>query len=231
MSKSGIDQEALISMFAQAGARQSEALRQGVHDATLRALQGRELTMKNIRSVLKGVTEAASAGVAQNPSAEAAEGLIAQAVTGMDQALMQAVEANRRVLQQLLDQGAALRDKPLKGALGDLEKMEDTFFATLRKAVESGGEAMAGPWDQVLSAMQAKGTASGARAHEAVQQLLDRTQAAMRDSRAIGLKATQAWMDSYAALASGVLIGMTEAMQQAGSAAAPASPARKRAPK
>ena len=53
MLKAGIDQNAIISMFASASAKGGEQLRKGVADATLAALQGRELSLKNIRAVLK----------------------------------------------------------------------------------------------------------------------------------------------------------------------------------
>src|SRR5947207_3010647 len=130
MSKSGIDQDALIDMFAQASAKQGEALRRAVSEATLKALQGRELTLDNIRKVLKTVTQAASAG--------------------------------------------------------------------------------------------------GAQATSTVEQLMAQTQTALRDSRAMGLRATQALMDSYSALVSGVLIGMSEGLQKAGSpATAKAAPRKK----
>ena len=66
MIKSGIDQDAMIDMFSQATTQQGEALRKAVSEATLKALQGRELTLKNIRGVLKTVTEAASTGAARH---------------------------------------------------------------------------------------------------------------------------------------------------------------------
>ena len=56
VNKSGIDQDALIDMFSQADAKQGEGLRKAVKDATLKALQVRELSLKNIRAVLKSVT-------------------------------------------------------------------------------------------------------------------------------------------------------------------------------
>ena len=43
---------------------------------------------------------------------------------------------------------------------------------------------------------------------------------AMRDSRAAGLKAAQALAQSYTALVSGVLIGMSDALQQGGAGSA-----------
>jgi len=215
MIKSGIDQEALVDMFSQATAKQGETLRKAVSDATLKALQGRELTMQNIRSVLKSVTQAASTGLAQNDSPGVdVEGLLEKAFAGMDAALLKAVEANRRALQQFVDHGVDLQEKQLKTAMADLEKMEDVFIATVTKAAQSAGEQMQGPWEHVLDAMKLKGTATGNQAATTVEQLMDQTRTALRDSRAAGVKAAQALAQSYSALVSGVLIGITEGMQQ-----------------
>jgi hypothetical protein len=223
MIKAGIDQDALIKMFSEASAKQGEALRKGVSDATLKALQGRELTLENIRKVLKQVTQAASAGAAQNalPSVDV-EDLLTKAFSGMDAALLQAVEANRKALQQFVDQGVGLQEGRLKSALNDLEKMEDVFFATVGKAAKAGGGQLEGPWSQVLEAMKLKGTDTGAQATTTVEQLLAQTQSALRDSRALGVRTAQAMMDSYSAVVSGVLIGMSEGLQ-GGAAAAPAA--------
>ena len=121
MIKSGIDQQALIDMFANASAKQTAQLREAVFKTTLGALQGRELSLKNIRTVLATVSQAASAGVAKNPLAEVdAEALIDKAMSGMDDALIKAVEANRVALQQFVDKGVDLRETQLKKALADI---------------------------------------------------------------------------------------------------------------
>jgi hypothetical protein len=215
MAKSGIDQDALIDMFSQASAKQGEAVRKAVSDATLKALQGRELTLSNIRSVLKAVTQAASAGAEQSglPQVDV-EALLGKAFAGMDAALLQAVEANRRALQQFVDQGVGLQTGRLKSALADLEKMEDTFFASVSSAAKGAGSQLQAPWSQVLESMKLKGTDTGAQAHQTVEQLMAQTQTALRDGRAMGLRTAQALMDSYSALVSGVLIGMSEGLQQ-----------------
>jgi hypothetical protein len=214
MIKSGIDQDALVNMFAQATAQQGETLRKAVSDATLKALQGRELTVENIRKVLKTVTEAASTGAAQNPTAgpDVAD-LLEKAFAGMDAALLQAVEAQRKALQQFVEQGVDLKDKPMKSALDHLEKMEDLFFSSVSKASQGGGGALQAPWQQVLDSMKIKGTDTGAQAGVAVEQLLVQAQTALRDGRASGLRAAQTMLDSYAAMVSGVLIGMSEGVQ------------------
>ncbi len=226
--KAGIDQDAIVKMFAEATTKQGEALRKAVSDATLKALQGRELTMTNIKSVLKTVTTAATSGAAQNVASPIdVEEMLTKAFAGMDAALLQAVEANRKALQQFVDQGAALQEKQLQGALANIEKMEATFFATVTQATKGVSGPMQAPWEHVLSAMKVKGTDTGAQATQTVEQLVSQVQTALREGRAATAKTAQAMLDGYAALVSGVLIGMSEGLQP-GAAETPAATAKKK---
>jgi len=226
MIKHGIDQEALISKFSEASAQQGEAIRKAVTEATLKALQGRELSLANIKQVLNTVAQAASTGASSSPLPSAdVETLLAEAVAGMDGALEKAVQANRTALQQMVDQGADLRETQVKKALADIEKMEDTLFAALRKAADSSRASLEGPWAEVLKATQGKGTGTGAQASATITQLMDSAQSNLRQGRDLGLRASEAMLDSYSTLVSGVLIGMSDALQQGG--AAPASSRRK----
>ena len=227
MIKSGIDQDALIAAFSQATTKQSETLRKTVSEATLKALQGRELTLDNIRKVLKTVTEAASAGAAQNPAkAVDVEAMLGKAFTGMDAALLQAVEAQRKALQGFVAQGLDLKEGKMKAAVAQLEKMEDVFFTTVSKATQGAGGTLQAPWQQVLQTMKGKGTDTGTQAGAAVEQLVEQARTAVRAGRTSGMNAAQAMMDSYASLVSGVLIGMSEGLQPQAKAAA--SSARRR---
>lgn len=212
--RNGIDQVALINKFTDTTVKQGETLRKAVHEATLKALQGRELTLANIRQVLGTVTKAASAGAAGSklPSPDV-EGLLGKVFAGMDGALEQAVVANQRALQQLVDQGVSLRETQLKKAIADIEKMEETLFTSVRKAAPPDG-----PWSGVFQAMQGKSTGTGARATVALGHLVEDAQKSLRDGRAMGLRASQALIDSYSTLASGVLIGMSDALKQGGTA-------------
>lgn len=230
MNKLGIDQEALVQQFSQASAKQGEALRQAVEQATLKALQGRELTVKSIKEVLKTMTQTASAGAAKSGlAAPDIEPLLAKAVDGMDAALVQAVEAQRRALQQVIDQGAQLRETQLKKVMSEMEKMEDMFFTTLQKAAAGVGQAGAElPWAKALEGMKAKGSATGSSAAAAVEQLTERARDASRQGRALGQQAAEAWMSHYAALANGVLIGMSEALNAGGGPSAAGDPSRSR---
>ncbi|MCU0969816.1 MAG: hypothetical protein MUF03_13560 [Rubrivivax sp.] len=222
MAKTPFDLDELVTMFETATAQQGAQLRKAAGEATLAALQGRELTLKNIKAALKAVSEAAGAGAAKNAAGIDAEALLDQAVAGMDDAVLKAVEANRVALQQFLAQGADLRDKHLKKALDDLEKIEDTMFAAVRKAASTS--AMPEAWNPILEKMQAGGTLSGAKATATAEQMAEQMQTAVRSTRAAGLRAAQAMAESYAAMVSGVLLGMSESMQSA----APAKAARRK---
>ncbi len=214
MAKPMIDPDALISMFETATAEQGAKLKKAVTEATLAALQGRELTLKNIRSALKSVSDAASVGAAKNTMAGVDPGtLLDTAVAGMDAALLKAVDANRVALGQLVAQGADLREKHLKKAIDDLDKFEDTLFATLKKTAEGAGAPLAGAWGQVLEKFQAGGTLAGAKAAGTAEQMAEQMQAAMKSSRAASLRAAQALAESYTAMVSGVLLGMSDALQ------------------
>jgi len=228
MIKHGIDQEALITQFSQASAKQGEAVRKAVTEATLKALQGRELSLKNIKQVLNTIAKAASTGAAGSslPAADV-EGLLAKAVAGMDAALEKAVQANRHALQQIIDQGADVRETQVKKALADIEKMEDTLFAALRKAADGAQASLEGPWAQVLKATQGKGTGTGAQASATITELMDAAQSNLRRGRALGMSASQAMLDSYSTLVSGVLIGMSDALEQTAAAAAPGTTRKK----
>ena len=191
MIKSGIDQDALIDMFAEASAKQGDKLRKAVADATLKALQGRELTLDNVRKVIKSVTQATSAGAAKNPaSAVDVEAMLRKAFDGMDAALLQGgARPTARRCSSWWTRAPACAKTQLKAALDGVEKMEDMFFKTVGKAVQGVGTPLQGPWDQVLKTMKLEGTATGAGAAQTVEQLMAQAQDALRKGRATSLRA------------------------------------------
>ena len=165
--------------------------------------------------MLASVTQAANTGLAKNVTpALDVDKLLDQAVAGMDDAMLKAVDANRAALEQFAAQGADMRDKHLKKALSDLEKFEDTLIDTVQKSAGGAGDQMAAAWGGVLDKLNAGGTLSGAKASSTVEQFAQQMQTAIRDSRAAGLRAAQALAESYTAMVSGVLIGMSDAMRQ-----------------
>lgn len=224
-ASSMFDQQALVGVLAQASAKQSAHVRQAVFDATLRALQGREMTIQNIRSALKSVTNATNAGALQSalPKADV-ESMLQSAVAGMDDALLRAVDAHRLAVGKMVEQGVGAQDQVLQKAVETVEKMEDALFKAIGQAIHQGASGagtspLAKPWGAVLEKMQAGGTGTGAQATQMLEQFTTQAQATLKQSRAASVQAATLFAQSWGALVSGVLMGMSDAMKQQGGAA------------
>jgi hypothetical protein len=225
------DPDALISMFENASSNQSASVKRAVTEATLAALRGRELTLANIRSALDAVTKAVSAGAAKSPlPAVDMQALLDKAVTGMDAALVKAVQANQTALRQFADRGVDLREKHLKKALDDLDKFDELLIGTVKKAAAAAGP-MAAPWQQAMEKLQAGGSMAGLSAAKTVEEFAEQMGSAMKSTRGASVRAATVLAESYAAMASGVLVGLSEALSPKSSSAdapAPKPAAKKR---
>lgn len=215
--------EVLKQMTAQA-VEQGENLRSAVRDVTLRALQSRELSLAQIKQVVKKVTEGVNLGAMQ--SGLDPEDAFEQAFAGMDDALLKAVEASRVAISQITGD-REFRDSNLKKALGELERLEDEFIETVKKASSGAGAQFKSQWAGVLDDRMEAGTATGQQAMAMIEQYGDQIRAAARVQREAGFKAAHALAQNFYTLASGVLIGMSEAINAAGKAAAGPKPAAK----
>jgi hypothetical protein len=222
------DADALISMVESASAAQSARVQKAVTEATLAALRGRELTLANIRSSLDAVTKAVSMGAANSalPGADV-QGLLDKAVAGMDAALVQAVQANQTALRQFADRGVDLREKHLKKALDDLDKFDDLLLGAVKKAGAAAGP-MAAPWQQAMQKLQAGGSLAGMSANKTVEEFAEQMQTAIKSTRNASVRAATVLAESYAAMASGVLVGLSEALGGRDEEAAAPKPAAKK---
>jgi hypothetical protein len=204
--------EVLKQMTAQAVA-QGEGLRTTVRDLTLQALQSRELSLAQIKQVVSSVTEGVNLGAMQG-KLDTSE-VFAQALGGMDDALLKVVEASRVALHQITGE-QQFEDSHLKKALDDLERLEDEFLATVKKASAGAGAPFQSQWGGALQDSMTGGTATGQQVMALVEQYGNQVRDTARAQRDAGFRAAHALAQNFAALASGVLIGMAEAMQQGG---------------
>lgn len=214
MIKPPFDTDEVLKNVASECVKQGENLRSGVRDLTLKALQTRELSLAQIKQVLASVTEGVNQGVA-GAGSNAAKAL-ADALAGMDDAVLKAVQASQIALQQLGRAGEGFDQSQMKTALDELERMEDEFLATVRKASEGASPQLREQWTGVLQKMNAGGTGTGAQVASMMQQYGGQMQEVMRAQRRANLKTAHLLGQNFATLASGVLTGLTEALQQKG---------------
>jgi hypothetical protein len=214
MKNPAIDTDDVLKKLASESARQGANLRTTVRGLTLKALERRELTLEQIRSVLENVTVGVTLGVVDREMN--VEKALADALAGMDDALLNVVEATRVALDRLGSAGQDYEDSYLKQASRDLERYEDALLQSVAKSADSAGEKIGAQWAQVLRKKKLTGTGTGARAAATARDFAKRAQMALRKQRETGFKTAHLLTQNFATLASGILIGMSEALQAKG---------------
>ena len=202
----------VLKGLARESVKQGENLRSAVRELTLNALRSRELTLGEIKRVIRTVTEGVNLGAAT--AKVDAERVLGEALAGMDEAVLKAVQANHLALQQLAAQGQSLRDSHVKKALDDLERLEDAFIASVKEAAKKGSKQIKDQWATVLQQKQNVGTETAAQIEATMEQFGDSMRAAVKQQRRTAFKAAEMMAENFTTLASGILIGLTEGLQQ-----------------
>ena len=207
-----MDTDEVLTGMAREAVKQSENLRTAVRELTLGALRGRELTVREIKRVVKAVTEGVNLGAAT--SKIDADQVLGEAFAGMDEAVLKAVQANHLALQQLAAQGQSLRESHMKKALDELERLEDEFVGAVKEATKKGSQQLRNQWATVLQRTETSGTETAAEVERTLEEFGDRMRDAVRQQRRTALKAAEVMAENFTTLASGILIGLTEGLQQ-----------------
>ena len=210
MTNPAIDVDQVLKSLASQSIKQGSNVRVAVRNLTLKALQQRELTLDQIRKVLRGITEGVTLGVAKREIK--VEKTLSDTVAGMDDALLKAVQASNVALHKLTGEGYDYEDSNLKQALDELEKFEDELLQSIVQATDRAGEKIKAPWERVLEKTKRSGTATGTQVASTIREYAKRAQAAMREQRETGFKTAHLLTQNFATLASGILIGMSEGL-------------------
>ena len=170
--------EVLKAMVVEAVKRQAQ-IRSSVRDITLKALQVRELGLGQINNVVRKVTEGVNAGLGDKGDVEK---VLADAVAGMDDALLKVVEANQVALTKLTEGGATFEESSVKKALDELEKLEDRFRDGITQGTQEAGARLTQQWASVLDKIPHGRTDTGARVVQTIAEHAQQVQDAMSQS-------------------------------------------------
>jgi hypothetical protein len=228
MPNPATDVDQVLKSLASESIKQGRDVRATVRNLTLKSLQQRELTLEQIRKVLRSVIEGVSLGVGKREMK--VEKALSETVAGMDDALLNVVHASNVALHRLTGDGYDFEDSNLKRALDELERLEDEFLGSIMAAAESAGDKIRAPWERVLKKTKVSGTATGAQVVSTLRDYAKRAQVAMRAQRETGFKAAYLLTQNFSILASGILIGMSEGLGVKTAVAKPktkATPGRK----
>jgi hypothetical protein len=214
MVQSSTDPNELLQTMAAKAVEHGETLRQSVRDMTLRALSTREATLEQLNKVLQSVTAGVSQGAAIS-KADPAQ-LFKDALAGMDEAVVKVVEANQIALQKLAGDHGQFEQSQFKKTLDDMKHLEGQFVGAVQQAVEGAGAQIKTAWGPVLEQMKVAGSQTGAQAQEFAESFARNVNDQLQASRETAFKAAHALTQNYAAVVSGVLMGLAEAYQQKG---------------
>jgi ElaB/YqjD/DUF883 family membrane-anchored ribosome-binding protein len=206
-------QDQLLKQLAAESVQQGANLRKSVRDLTLQGLQLRELTLDQIRRVVRNITEGINLGITEKKP-DAAKAL-EDALAGMDDGLLKTVQATRIALEHL-GVGKSFEDSPWKQALDELEQLEDAFLTTLQQTADTASEEIRQQWATVLNQAKLSGTETGGQVATTVKALRDfgdRMRDTTREWRTAGFKAAYLLTENFATLASGVLMGLSEGLR------------------
>jgi hypothetical protein len=211
MNPSTINPDEMLKSMAAEAVKQHEQIRTTIRDLTLKALQTRDLSLEQINGVVRNITAGVNIGVEGKTDTQKT---LSDALSGMDDALLKVVEANKVALQKLTDGGASFEESSVNKGLKELEAFEEKFLDGVKNAVQSSSDPIKRQWKVILDKIPRGGTETGAQVAETLSARAREAQVAMRSSREAGLKAMHTITQNYATLVSGVLIGPSEALEQ-----------------
>jgi hypothetical protein len=184
---------------------EDEAIRQRVKGLTSQVLQQGRFDPDAVRDVVRAMI----GGVPANApvSGSDARELLAEAVRGLDEALMKSANATHSALQLLASRGKDFTDNDLKEALICLRKLEDDYTATANRVAE----AMSGNLRREMTELAAHAQNVGVEASARVATMMGEFASGM--SANSGLATMRGAGVRMALLASGVLAGVADALR------------------
>lgn len=190
-----------LRQAAEESMRHGEEIRRRVHDLTLEALKNRRFDREGIRQVVKAVTEGVTRGAGEDASGLRKR--LAEAFRGMDDALTKSVEAGQQALRQMTATGRGFSEHELKQGLAGLRKIEGDFIETVNQVASSANERLRPELKEALKQTLHAGTETGRQ-----------TARLMAEFTLTGIELAGEFSARFAQLASGVLSGMADALQQ-----------------
>jgi hypothetical protein len=209
MSDTQID---IIKEEAAAAAEQGKDLRALVRDMTLRALSRRSLSVADIMTVVRAVTEGVSLGLGRR--AGELKDAAHEALAGLDEAVKKTAEATKLAAQQLVSQGKEFGEQDLKPAIDELKQVEEMFLATVAKVTEAAGGRIKEEFATQLSHARRNGTDSGRVIADTVAEFNQRVAATVKTGAAQSAGAALEMKQRLTLLASGILAGMSDVLHE-----------------
>jgi hypothetical protein len=204
---SGADLRAAASETVRAGTD----IRAKVHELTLLALNSQRFDRHGMREVIRAVTEGAATGAEKTTTDMRLA--MSEALRGMDQALRTSAEAGHMALKTLAATGKTFSDTEFKAALANLRKLEDDFLNTVGQVADAASMQVQPELREALRSARKSGTETGKQVALTMGDFAQKFSAASADAAIAGLEAAGQFGARFAAVASGVLGALADALR------------------
>jgi len=191
--------------------REGTDIRAKVHELTLLALNSQRFDRHGMREVIRAVTEGAATGAEK--STTDLRLAMSEALRGMDQALRTSAEAGHMALKTLAATGKTFSDSEFKTALASLRKLEDDFLSTVGQVADAASVQVQPELREALRSARKSGTETGKQVALTMGDFAQKFSAASADAAIAGIEAAGQFGARFAAVASGVLGGLADALR------------------
>jgi hypothetical protein len=191
--------------------REGTDIRAKVHELTLLALNSQRFDRHGMREVIRAVTEGAATG-AEKSGADMRLAM-SEALRGMDQALRTSAEAGHMALKTLAATGKTFSDSEFKTALANFRKLEDDFLSTVGQVADAASAKVQPELREALRTARRSGTETGKQVALTMGDFAQKFSAASADAAVAGLEAAGQFGARVAAVASGILGGLADALR------------------
>lgn len=194
------------------GAEPDAEIRDKVRDLTSQVLKGGHLDPEEVKEVVQAMTSGSSAGM-EPQAADVRRGL-AEAVQGLDEALMRAAEAVHVALQQLGSKGTGFTDNDLKETFARLKQLQEAYVATANRVAEAASGNIQRELRELAVHAQQVGVDASARVAAVMTEFASRLTSVSREGASVGFDAARDYGVRMTLLASGVLAGIADALRE-----------------
>ena len=191
-----------------------DQIRDRVRELMLQALRQRKFDYAGMREVMHTMTEGISIGA--DKSGKEVRHALAEAFTGMDQAMSKVAQAGSLAIKEMTERGREFSQNELKQGLDSMRRMEGDFLDSVRQVSKSTAGTVKSEWQELLGHAQRTGTDTGRVIAETAREFSSRMASTMSESALAGMEAARTFGERFAAAASGILQGMSEALRPEG---------------
>ena len=163
-----------------------------------------------MRQVASAVVKGAGRATA-SPGSEVKD-ILAQAVSGLDEALSRAAQASKLAIEEALGRGEEFSSHDLKRSLDDMQGLEELFLETLREAAKGGNDKVSVILHDLAEHAQHSGTAVGTQLKEGLTDLVEQVSRTGKTRLESGVESARETGSLLARLASGILEGVADSL-------------------